>query len=167
LGAHSHLAAALMMRAAGGDPNALKVVVFGSGSEAATAVLGGHVDVAVTPASSILGHKMAGTLRVLGVPSATRGTGAMADIPTWTEQGVRFTFGNFRFVIGPKDMTPEQIGYWDKVLSAAVKHPEWEKLTAANNWTPDYRPSGELRNFLLQQRESLRAILAELKITPQ
>ena len=166
LGAHSHLAAALLMKAAGGDPNSLKIVVFGSGAEAATAVLGGHIDVAVTPASSILGHKEAGTLRVIGVPSDQRGSGAMVDVPTWKEQGVDYSFGNWRFVLGPKGMTPQQIAFWDDIFAKVVKSPEWKKLTASNNWTPDYLPSVELRAFLIKQRDDLKIILAELGMAP-
>jgi putative tricarboxylic transport membrane protein len=167
LGAHSHLATALLMKAAGGDPSKLKVVVFGSGSEAAIAVLGGHVDVAVTPASSILGHKEAGTLRVIGVPSEKRGIGALADAPTWKEQGVDYVFGNWRFVLGPKDMTPPQIAYWDGVLSKVVEQPEWKKLTLNNNWTPAFRNSSELRTFLIKQRAELTTILRDLGMTPK
>lgn len=167
LGAHSHLAAALLMKAAGGDPSKLKIVVFGSGSEAATAVLGGHIDVAVTPASSVLGHKAAGTLRIIGVPSEKRGTGEMADVPTWKEQGIDYAFGNWRFVLGPKDMTPQQVVFWDDVLSKVVKTPEWEKLAATNGWTPDYRSSAELRDFLIKQREGLKSILGDLGMAPK
>jgi putative tricarboxylic transport membrane protein len=167
LGAHSHLAAALLMKAAGGDPSKLKIVVFGSGAEAATAVLGGHVDVAVTPASSVLGHKEAGTLRVIGVPSDKRGTGAMADVPTWKEQGVDYTFGNWRFVLGPKGMTSQQIAYWDDVLSKVVEQPDWKKLASANGWTPTYRTSADLRDFLIKQRADLKDILVELGMAPK
>ena len=66
VGGHSHIALALVTQAAGGDPRALKVVAFNGGAEAVTALMGGHVMVTVTPASSILGPLAAGKVRVIG-----------------------------------------------------------------------------------------------------
>jgi putative tricarboxylic transport membrane protein len=162
LGAHSHLAVALLMQAIGGDPKALKVVVFGSGAEAATAVLGGHIDIAITPASSILGHVEAGTLRVLGIPAEKRAGGALADVPTWKEQGADFAFANWRFVIGPKGLSPDQIAFWDGVLGTVAAQPDWQESAQRNLWTPDYRSSADLAAFLAEQRAKLAAILQDL-----
>ena len=48
----NHIAAALAAQAAGADVKKLKVVVFGSGGEAMTALLGGHVGLVVTPSAN-------------------------------------------------------------------------------------------------------------------
>ena len=65
-GGHSHIAArAGDARRPGGDPRKLKTVFFNGGGEAVTALMGGHVMVTVTPASSILGPLAAGKVRVI------------------------------------------------------------------------------------------------------
>ena len=65
----------------GEDPAKLKIVFFDSGGEAATALMGGHITVAVTPAAVVLGPSKAGKIRMIGLPAATRQKGDLADIP--------------------------------------------------------------------------------------
>src|ERR1700730_10143920 len=47
-GGQSHIAAAMVVKAAGQDPRHLKIVFFDSGGEAMTALMGGHVTVAAS-----------------------------------------------------------------------------------------------------------------------
>ena len=60
----------------------LKVVVFGSGGESMTALLGGHVGLVVTPSANLIPHMQSGRLRVLG-SAPKRIPGALASVPTW------------------------------------------------------------------------------------
>src|SRR5258705_12096739 len=48
----NHIALALLAKRAGGDVRKLKVVVFSSGGESTTALLGGHVGLVTTPAAT-------------------------------------------------------------------------------------------------------------------
>src|SRR5687767_4559405 len=48
----NHIAAGLAAKAAGADVKKLRVVVFGSGGESMTALLGGHVALVVTPSAN-------------------------------------------------------------------------------------------------------------------
>ena len=161
-GGHSHAAAALVAKAAGGDPKKLKMVFFGSGAEAATALLGGHVMLAATPASSILGHRQAGKLRVIGIPTDKRLPGALADVPTFKEQGLDVVFSAWRALVGPKDMTPAQLAWWDETLAKVVATPEWKTSAERNEWTLDYRNSKQVGAFFDDQSQKLVAVLGEL-----
>lgn len=161
-GGHSHAAAALIAKAAGGDPKKLKMVFFGSGAEAATALLGGHVMVAATPASSILGHRQAGTLRVIGIPTDKRLKGALADVPTFKEQGYDVVFSAWRAIVGPKGMTPAQLAFWDATLAKATATKEWEAAAERNEWTPNFLGSKECTKFFEQQTAMLTEVLGEL-----
>jgi putative tricarboxylic transport membrane protein len=77
IGNHNYIALALVARAAGGDLKKLKVVVFNGGSEAITAALGGHVDLVVSPAATILPHVRAGNLRLIAITAPRRLTGPL------------------------------------------------------------------------------------------
>ena len=84
---------------------------FDSGGEAATALMGGHITVAATPAPVVpLGPAQAGKVRMIAVPAAAeRLTGALADVPTWKEQGVNpVQFATWRVLVGPKGMTADR-----------------------------------------------------------
>src|SRR3954464_6084062 len=84
----NHIAAAIVAKAAGADVKKLKVVVFGSGGESMTALLGAHVSLVVTPAANLIPHVQSGRMRVLGVSAPRRLVGALSAVPTWKEQGV-------------------------------------------------------------------------------
>ncbi len=89
LGNHNHIAITQVASAFGTDIRKLKVVVFNSSGETVTAVLGGHVDVAATVVSTALPHHQSGKIRILAVSADRRLAGALPQVPTWTELGVK------------------------------------------------------------------------------
>lgn len=161
-GGHSHIAAALVTKAVGGDPRKLKIVYFNGGGEAATALMGGHVMVTVTPASSILGPLAAGKVRVIAYSAAKRLPGALSNVPTWKEQGIDVVFSAWRALSGPLGMTQEQLNWWDSVLARLTQSDEWTTYVQRNEWTADYRNSAETARFFKAERERLAAIITEL-----
>ena len=62
VGSHNHIAVALLAKAVGANVRRLKVIPFNGSTEGITALLGGHLDVAATPAGSILTHLQAGQI---------------------------------------------------------------------------------------------------------
>lgn len=138
VGGTNHLAAALVLRAMGVDPRKAKTVVFQANAEAMTAIMGGHVDLAPMSAATAINAARQGRLRILGVSSARRGDGPLADIPTWKEQGYDVVFTNVRFVLGPRGLSPAQIAYWDGFFEKMVRTDEWKGQVAKNLWEMDF-----------------------------
>ena len=66
------------MRAAGVDIRKLKTVVFNSGGDAMTALLGGHVDAMASAPSTLLQQIKAGKVRMLAIVAPQRLSG---DLP--------------------------------------------------------------------------------------
>jgi len=161
-GGQSHVATAMWLKAAGQDPKKLKIVFFDSGGEAVTALMGEHVTAAATPAGTVVGPSQSGQLRLIGVPSETRLTGALAGVPTWKEQGIDVDFSTWRVLVGPKNMTPEEIAWWDNVLQKATSSPQWSAAVTRNLWSPAYKNSAATRQFLIGERTRLTPLLAEL-----
>ncbi len=112
-----------VIKSAGQDPKKMKVVFFDSGGEALTALMGGHVTAAATPAGVVLGPSQAGRVRLIAIPDGKREGGALANVPTWKEQGVNIDFTTWRVLVGPKNMTPAEIAWWDNVLQKATASP--------------------------------------------
>jgi putative tricarboxylic transport membrane protein len=161
-GGQSHLATALLTKAAGGDPKKLKVVFFNSGGEAVTALMGGHVDVSVTPAAVILGPREAGKLKVIGIPSEKRLTGPLADVPTWKEQGADVVFSTWRALLGPKGLNAAELAWWDNALTKATATPQWATDVDRNLWTADYKNSKESAAFFADEKTRLTALLKDI-----
>ena len=161
IGSANHIGAGLVMKTAGFDVKKMKFVAFKGASEAVTALLGGHVDVVASSASTIAPQVESGALRIIAV-AASRRMRSNPTVPTWREQGVAAIFSNWRGVIGPKGMSPAQIAYWDDLLGKIVRTEEWTKDVAQYGWENDYMNSADSRKFLERQHEELKAILGEL-----
>ena len=161
IGSANHIGAGLVMKTAGFDVKKMKFVAFKGASEAVTALLGGHVDVVASSASTIAPQVESGALRLIAVAAAKR-MRVYPAVPTWREQSVAANFSNWRGVIGPKGMTPAQIAFWDDLIGKVVRTDEWTKEVAQYGWEADYMNSAESRKFLERQHEELKAILGEL-----
>jgi len=161
LGSYLHMMCALSARAIGADPKKLKLVIF-QGGELMTAALGGHVDVISTVTSNLLPHVQSGKLRMLGISSARRLGGALAQTPTLKEQGVDVVLANWQGVFGPPKLSTSQIAYWDNVFGRLVKTDEWRRDQDQNLWEPDYLSSAEYARFLKTDFEQAKTVFIEL-----
>ena len=161
-GSSRHMAAALLMRTLGGSPRDLKPVVFKGSAEAITAVLGGHLDVAVAGAVNAIPHVAAGRMRVIGVAAPQRLGGPLAVAPTWREQGVDLVYGNWRAVFAPKSLTPAQLAFWENALRRMAEAPEWKADLEKNHWTEHFKTGAALHQELEQDYIWLKTTLVEL-----
>ena len=162
LGSINHLSFAVVAKNAGIDPRKLKPVVLGSGGDAVTALLGGHIDAHTGTPSSVVRMVEAGKIRVIGILAPKRMTGPYADTPTWTEQGIRAVMDTWRGVIGPKGLTPEQVAFWDAVLSKAVATDTWKREVERNTWVANYMNSAQTRKLFEADYAEYKALLSEL-----
>ncbi len=162
LGSHNHIAIGILMKAIGGDPRALKAVAYKGSSEAIINLLGGHIDLVTTAAGNVAGHVAAGKLRVVGVAANRRFSGALADVPTWKEQGVNLVFGGWRAIMAPKGLTPAQIAYWEGILRKATEFPEWKADIEKNFWSDDFVTGAQFKKDLDKDYADMKAVLVEL-----
>jgi putative tricarboxylic transport membrane protein len=140
----------------------LKVVVFGSGGESMTALLGGHVALVVTPSANAIPHLKSGKMRVLAIASPARLEGALAVVPTWKEQGEDIIVANWRPVIGPKGLTAQQVAYWEEVFARVTRSEEWKTEVARSGSVSHYMNGRELSAYFDQQYAQFRAVLGDL-----
>jgi len=162
LGGSSHIAICSVAKAAGIDPRKLRFVIFKSGGESTTALLGGHVDAVGSNPANFARHVESGRLRSVGVAAPRRLGGAFAGVPTWTEQGNRTVVTNWRGIAGPKGLSPQQIVYWESVFAKAVEADEWKRDVEQNLAVAEFMRHREAMAFLESNYKELHAILAEL-----
>lgn len=167
LGSHNHIAAGLLVKGLGGNPRDLKAVAFKGSAEAITALLGGHIDLVTTAAGNVSAHVATGKLRVVGVAANQRFPGALAEIPTWKEQGVDLVFGGWRAIMGPKGLSAAQVDYWEGVLRKATQAPEWRTDLERNFWSDDFANGAQFRKDLDKDYADMKAVLVELGLARQ
>ncbi len=162
-GGQPHLMAAAAVKAAGGDPRRMKVIVFKGSGESISAVLGGHIDVMVSSAGSVLPQTQAGQLRVLAIAAPQRMTGVLANVPTFREQGINaVSIPAWRGFHGPRGLTPAQIAFWDDALSKTTEDPEWKKNLDDGDVTRQYLRSRDFAAYLDAEYASMRSVMGEL-----
>ena len=166
-GNHNHVVMGMYLKSIGLDPKLAKVVVYSGGGEALTALLGGHIDVYVASPRSMIPLQKDGRVRILGVSSAQRQPGALADLATFKEQGVEAVFFTWRGFMGPKELKPAEIAFWDAVFDKLAQSEEWKKDTESQFWNADYLLSAETRKHLDRENEVMKAILTELGLAKQ
>ncbi len=161
-GNSNHVVAGLVGKAAGIDTRRMKIVVFNSGGESITAVLGGHLDVAVQTVGVIEPQLRGKKVRVLGISAPQRIGGVFADVPTWREQGLDVVFLNWRGIMGPKGMSQPQIAYWEDLFAGLDKMHEWKADVEQNLFVSTYMNSRDGRKYLDGQFADFKQILTDL-----
>lgn len=162
LGSHNHIAAGLVMKAIGGNARDLKVVAYKGSADAIPNLMGGHIDLVTTAAGNIAGHVAAGRLRVVGITADKRFPGALADVPTWREQGVNVLFGAWRGIFAPKGLTPQQAAYWEAALKKATEAPEWKDDLEKNVWADAFLAGDAFRKDIDQDYTEMKSVLSDL-----
>lgn len=162
LGNPNHQAIATPLREAGIDIKKLKTVIFPSGGAASTAMMGGHVDIVPITAAFAASMARQGQVRVLAVTSPARLPDVLAGVPTWREQGYDVIVSNWRSMVGPRGMTPQQVAYWEQAFQRFVESEEWKKELETNFWASEYMRSAETRKYMEQDNAQVRSFLAEL-----
>lgn len=161
-GGTHHIATGLPLQSAGVDMSKVKLVSFNSSGESVTAVLGGHVDIAVAGTVNIAAQVEAGKLRALSTTSPRRLGGVYAHTPTWSEIGYQGVFENWRGVIGARGMTAEQTTYWEDVLRRVVQSDEFKQNAERNQWDSSFKGSAEMHKFLDAQYGELKRVMTFL-----
>lgn len=161
-GNNSHLSIGLAAKASGVDLKQLKTVIFKSGGESLTALLGGHVDVGVNPVATAIAHIEAGRLRVLAVTSPERLSGPLADVPTWKEQGANFTYGSWRVAFGTRDIGRAQIAFWEEAFKRLLETDAWKNELVKRHQVSSFHSAADTRKFLEAEEARLRPIVNEL-----
>ena len=160
-GATNHFALALLAKEAGIDPNKLKIIVFGGGAEAATNLLGGHIDAMAVAINNSIPHHKAGTLRILGVSSEKRAAD-LPNVPTFREQGFNVEMEGWTVFMGPRNTPAAQVAYWEQAFAKAVNSPQWKQYLQQNAWDYGYKNSRETAAYLKQDYDLSKRLLTEL-----
>jgi putative tricarboxylic transport membrane protein len=118
----------------------VKYVPFNSGGEVTAALMGGHIDAAVENPNEIVAQIEAKKATNLAVAARKRLKDA-PDVPTFAEKGYEFYWEQMRGVVGPANMAPEAVKWWQDTLKKVVGTKKWQEdyikrnLLTPTDWT--------------------------------
>lgn len=162
IGAGSHSAAAVVVKAIGVDVKKSRMIPYRSAGEAVSAMLGGQIEIVSGTAVNAPPFIAAGRVRAIALIAPQRLSGSLAHVPTVKEQGVDATFTNWRGVVGSKGMRREQVAFWVQALKAASESEAWQKDLERNFWKANFKSGAQFEKFLQAEGDRFRAIWADI-----
>ncbi|MVO16676.1 Bug family tripartite tricarboxylate transporter substrate binding protein [Parasedimentitalea huanghaiensis] len=160
-GGMDHLVAAMVMKAAGEDPTAVKYIPYDAGGMAMAALLSGEIAALSTGFSEAVDLANAGEVKIIGVTSGDR-VSAYADAPTMTEQGIEAEFVNWRGFFAAPGLSDERLAVYQNTLSKMYDTPEWEAVRERNGWVNIHNSGPDFVSFLEEQEKVIGDLMSEL-----
>lgn len=111
-------------------------VSFNSGGEAITALLGGHVQVAMPGPSEVMEQLRAGKVRILAV-NVDKRLAIWPDVPTLKEKNITTPPGLIRGVMMPGGVSDDAVKYWEGAFGKMRQTAAWKKYLADNGLTDE------------------------------
>jgi putative tricarboxylic transport membrane protein len=164
-GGSNHVAVLKLAHAANIDPSKLAIAPYRGANESVQALLGGHIGVAPATLSALLPFLESGKLRAVAVAAPHRLAGAQADIPTWKEQGFDAVEGNWRGIVGPQNLKPDELAYWNRRVGELVKTDDWAQVLKQYHWDADYADAAGSKRFLDARYQELQSTFANLHLS--
>lgn len=164
LGQNTHLALAKPLQVAGVAVDKLTMAPFRSSGESVTALLGGHVDVVSATAPVIVPHVASGKLRILASAAPEPGTGPLAGVKTWREQGVAADYVSYNGVMLPPGVNADQIRFWEDALRQVSQDPKWVALVEKSGNKPIFRGYVDSHRYLLSEWKASAELVQALNI---
>lgn len=140
------------------DPFDIEFLQFDSSEELIQALIRHEIEAASMTVSEAKPYERNGEITLAAVTSDKRLPG-FPKVPTWKEQGIPFVFSHWRGVLGPKNMSEEEISYWDQALKKVTSSPEWKQKINEQDWESFYLNSKETKRFLEEQSAFYQTIM--------
>lgn len=161
-GGMDHLVAALVMRAAGGDPTEVKYIPYDAGGDAMAGLLSGEAQALSTGFSEAVEMARQGQVRILCVTSLEP-VAAAPDAPTCDSAGAPGAeFVNWRGFFGAPGLSDEISMAYQNKLAAMYDTPEWAEVRDRNGWVEIFNPGAEFTTFLEEQETQIGDLMREL-----
>src|SRR5919112_802786 len=156
-GGVDHVMAALFAGAIGADAKKVNYIPFSGGGESLAAILGAKVTAGISGMSEYEGQIKSGKLRAIGVTSEKRIPGS--DIPTFKEQGIDLVIANWRSVVAPPGITPEQRKTLSDAVEKMVKSDAWKDILKQKGWDDAYLGGDAFADFLKKETARVTDVL--------
>lgn len=158
LGGADSVCTYLIQKAAGVEFN---YIAFNSGGEANAAILGGHVNMAMTNPGEALELYRGGKVRILGIFSDKR-LAAAPEVPTMKESGVNATYVAFRGISAPANIPADARKVLEAALSKYTKTEIFKKYCADNMLSEAWMDGAAFGKFLDEWNGKYTIILRDM-----
>lgn len=166
VGSQDWVKAALVLKAAGGSPNAMRYVAFDGGGEALASLENGNIEVYTGDVSELRAHIRSGKFRVLAVLSKQRLEGSWSDWPTAKEQGINVEWASFRGFYMGKNVSDSAYNFYANAFQRAYETNAFA-LIRTDKGLSDFSLSGKAyHDYVQSQIKQLRDLVNDAGVIP-
>lgn len=159
-----HLSAAMFTSLAGID---MLHVPYKGTAPAVQDLLGGHVDVVISPITAVLPHIQQGTLRALGV-AASQPVNSLPGVPAMSEVVPGYEGTLWISLIGPKGMPEAIMQRWNKAVAEVMASPAAHETFVSQGIVPaKATPLAEIQARMSADSERWAKVIRDANITIQ
>ncbi|HYF18667.1 MAG TPA: tripartite tricarboxylate transporter substrate binding protein [Ramlibacter sp.] len=159
IGSHMHLTSLAFF----GDQQVEVTHVPFATSGHVNSLLGGHIDGVVTLPGSISAQVKAGQIRVLGALASSREP-VFGDVPTATEQGIKFQSDLWRGIAAPKGTPRDVLARLEDSIRRTVTSPEFKQLGDRVGFQPAFMDSASFTKMVAQEDQVIAALMKKNNI---
>lgn len=158
LGSSDSVCSYLLEKAAGIQ---LNYIVFNSGGEVNAALMGGHIDLAVSNPGEALELAKANKVRLLGVYAEKRLAGA-PDVPTLKEQGLDATYVQNRGLVAPAGIPEDARKTIEGAFQKYMKSETFKKYVDENMLSEAWMDGPTFGKWLEKENARYTVLLKEM-----
>jgi len=161
-GGVDHVTVATLAQTVGVKATDLNYIPYSGAGPLIPDVIGGRVAVGVAGTSEFASYVAAGKMRVLAVTSPK--PLSVIKGKTLLQQGVDLTFGNWRGILAPSDLTAAEYLNQVKVIDALHSTPSWKSTLVAKSWIDEYRAGDSFTKWLKVENQAILDVLTAFKL---
>jgi len=138
-------------------------IPFEGGNQAATALEGNHIDVAVMTPSSAIAQVKNGEIRLLAISTAARDA-YFPDVPTFKEQGYDVVESIWRGVMVRKGTPTGVVATLGAAMDRVEATPEWQRFMQLNLQSPLHLSVQQMQALVRSEVASRREFLKQIGV---
>ena len=161
-GGVDHVTVATLAETVGVKATDLNYIPYSGGGSLVPDVIGGRVAVGVSGTSEFSSYVAAGKMRVLAVTSPK--PLKVIKGKTLVQQGVDLTFGNWRGILAPADLSAADYLNTVKVIDALHSTPSWKATLVAKSWIDEYRSGDAFTKWIQSENTAILNVLTAFKL---
>ncbi|HPE62285.1 MAG TPA: tripartite tricarboxylate transporter substrate-binding protein [Thiolinea sp.] len=162
VGSQDWMKAALLMKAAGLDPQKMRYVAFDGGGESIAALLGDNIQVYTGDVAEMAAHLDAGDMRILAVMAGERLPEPFDKVPTAREQGYDVEWPIMRGYYMGKNVSDEAYNAWVELFTKTYESEAFTKIQKEKGLFPLDMAGEEMDKDIKERVARLRTIAKEM-----
>jgi putative tricarboxylic transport membrane protein len=161
-GGVDHVTIATLAEGVGVKATDLNYIPYSGGGTLVPDVIAGRVAVGISGTSEFASYVAAGKMRILAVTSPK----PLSTIKgrTLIQQGINLTFGNWRGILAPADLSAADHLNFIKVMDTVHETQSWKDVLVAKSWIDEYRSGAAFTTWLAKENKDILAVLTAFKL---